>query len=216
MQPGQAAALLRSGGGLKDVNSMVPTVVQLGLGLGISKGSVQKPDRTTACPLLQQPPTSTSPSSTGPGSTNSRALASSPTTPVTNGQINNNNKYELTNSSPSQEIIPTIIRNTTLTNNTTRESNYHNNKIITTTAGGPEEKIISSQKSPKVLTLSGGSNPNHHTTTQLVTTGRFKNPFFFSVKPPHVYCVYYTTLFMCVLVGFKSTYTYQVLPCISI
>ena len=91
VQPGQAAALLKSGGGggggLKDVNSMVPTV----LGLGSLKGSVQKPDRTHTA--------SSSPSTTGPGSTNSQALASSPATSVTNGQINNNNKYKLTNSS---------------------------------------------------------------------------------------------------------------------
>ena len=91
MQPGQAAVLLKSGGGggggLKDVNSMVPTV----LGLGSLKGSVQKPDRTHTA--------SSSPSTTGPGSTNSQALASSPATSVTNGQINNNNKYKLTDSS---------------------------------------------------------------------------------------------------------------------
>ena len=89
VQPGQAAVLLKSGGGggLKDVNSMVPTV----LGLGSLKGSVQKPDRTHTA--------SSSPSTTGPGSTNSQALASSPATSVTNGQINNNNKYKLTNSS---------------------------------------------------------------------------------------------------------------------
>ena len=89
MQPGQVAALLKSGGGggLKDVNSMVPTV----LGLGSLKGSVQKPDRTHTA--------SSSPSTTGPGSTNSQALASSPATSVTNGQINNNNKYKLTDSS---------------------------------------------------------------------------------------------------------------------
>merc|ERR1712129_93901 len=109
----------------------VPTV----LGLGSLKGSVQKPDRTHTA--------SSSPSTTGPGSTNSQALASSPATSVTNGQINNNNKYKLTNSSKS-EIVPQIVRNTTptLTNNgspnnttTTREQQNYNNKIITTTTG---------------------------------------------------------------------------------
>lgn len=169
---------------------MVPTVV-----LGLGKGSVPKPDTTTA----QSPPSGQAPTRPGPGfGTRSAPASSSPTTPVTNGQINNNNKYKLTTSS-----IPEIIRNTNNTAITTTRENH--NKVITT--GGPDGKLITSQKS-KVLTLSG-NNLNSHTPQLVTTTANtgewvfFKSPLFFLVKPQHVYSVY-------VLVGLKSTCTQSV------